>query len=189
MITNTVITLRNTYCFIIFEILHRVITKSNDGETGVVYEVVLNELLCGLLDLHYLNDNTNTVITIAVITLSDAYCNIILEILPGVVTESNDSETGIVYEVISNKLLGSLVDPLPQVLIDHGGRGLDDEDVLGAGLADDLDADGRIKRSGRAVYSANGHGRVRLDSCRLFLFFCFFEVDDVGFSSGKVFMT
>ena len=83
------------------------------------------------------------------------------------------------------------MDPLPQVLVDHGGRGLDDEDVLGAGLTDDLDADGRIKRSGRAVNSANGHGCVGLDSRRLFvfLFFCFFEVDDVGVSSGKVFVT
>ena len=105
------ITFRIAYCFIIFEILHRVITKSNDGETGVVYEVVLNELLCGLLDLHYLNDNTNTVIKIAVITLSDAYCNIILEILPGVVTESNNGETGVIYEVVSNELLCGLVDP------------------------------------------------------------------------------
>ena len=128
-------------------------------------------------------------ITNTVITLRNTYCIVILDILPGVVTESNDSETGIVYEVISNKLLGGLVDPLPQVLVDHGGRGLDDEDVLGAGLADDLDADGRIKRSGRAVNYANGHGRVRLDSRRLFLFFCFFEVDDVGFSSGEVFVT
>ncbi len=83
------------------------------------------------------------------------------------------------------------MDPLPQVLVDHGGRGLDDEDVLGTGLADDLDADGRIKRSGRAVNYANGHGRVRLDSRRLFLFlfFYFFEVDHIGFSSGKVFVT
>ena len=82
------------------------------------------------------------------------------------------------------------MDPLPQVLVDHGGRGLDDEDVLGAGLANDLDADGRIKRPGRAVYSANRHGRVRLDSRRLFLlFFYFFEVHDVGFSSGEVFVT
>jgi hypothetical protein len=50
-------------------------------------------------------------ITIIMITLSNTYCIIILDILPGVITESNDGEPGVVYEVILNELRSGLVDP------------------------------------------------------------------------------
>ena len=51
------------------------------------------------------------------------------------------SYLGVGHEVVANELLGSLGDPLPQVLLDHGAGGLQDQDVLGGGLLDHRQGD------------------------------------------------
>ncbi len=79
-----------------------------------------------------------------------------------VVTEGDDGQAGVVDEVVTDKLLRRLVNPLPQVLLDHRRGRLQDEDVLRARLSDHSEGDGRIFCPGD-LGSAKGRLRVVLD--------------------------